>query len=137
MLSKILCGLFGCKWQVQTDDLVRGHIVAEEFCLRCHKQRQTVLNIKTGQYVNNLPPQEPKTLTKTSGCNAINHPNIAPSWACCQCKTMNGDVRDKCKYCAHSRCGTLPAIKIIPYYKDDKVVLQSVKVPSNNKKNLN
>ena len=27
-----------------------------------------------------------------------------PSWGCCQCKTMNGNNRDVCKYCNHACC---------------------------------
>ena len=37
-------------------------------------------------------------------CEAIEHKNIVPSWACCSCRTLNGNHRDVCKYCSHARC---------------------------------
>lgn len=49
---------------------------------------------------------------------------------------MNGDARDKCKYCEHIRCDA-PVTKVIPYRKDDKVILQKVKVPEEEKSKLN
>ena len=32
------------------------------------------------------------------------HPNLAPGWGCCNCRTFNGDQRAECKHCKHKRC---------------------------------
>jgi hypothetical protein len=41
---------------------------------------------------------------KVTTCQAISHPNIAPGWGCCNCRTYNGERRDICKSCKHQRC---------------------------------
>jgi hypothetical protein len=37
-------------------------------------------------------------------CVKIEHPNLAPGWGCCKCKTYNGDHRVRCKNCHHVPC---------------------------------
>jgi len=41
-------------------------------------------------------------MSETS-CRTINHPNIAPGWAC-HCGQYNGDHFSECKNCKHERC---------------------------------
>jgi hypothetical protein len=36
------------------------------------------------------------------------HPNLQSGWACCNCRTFNGDQRTECKHCDHKRCTTDP-----------------------------
>lgn len=42
-----------------------------------------------------------------SKCKPIDHPNILPSWGCCECRTLNSDFRPECRYCGHERCDVL------------------------------
>jgi hypothetical protein len=34
----------------------------------------------------------------------LDHPNVMPGWACCQCRTYNGLQRPACKFCGHACC---------------------------------
>jgi hypothetical protein len=46
-------------------------------------------------------------------------------------------MRSACKHCQHERCGEVPKVKEIVYRKDDKVVLQRVKMPEGEKSGMN
>lgn len=37
-------------------------------------------------------------------CIKLDHPNLAPGYGCCQCKTYNGNQNLNCRYCGHRRC---------------------------------
>lgn len=37
-------------------------------------------------------------------CAAIEHPNLASGWGCCNCNTYNSNYFAACKYCEHKRC---------------------------------
>lgn len=40
------------------------------------------------------------------------HPNVMPSWGCCNCRTLNGNQRTECKHCKHKRCDLDPANQV-------------------------
>jgi len=40
------------------------------------------------------------------------HPNVMPSWGCCNCRTLNGNQRTECKHCKHNRCDKDPANQV-------------------------
>ena len=40
----------------------------------------------------------------TPKCKEIKHPNLAPGWGCCNCRTYNGEQFEDCKHCGHKRC---------------------------------
>lgn len=42
--------------------------------------------------------------TKPKRCKDIKHPNLAPGWGCCNCRTYNGEQFEDCKHCGHLRC---------------------------------
>lgn len=66
-------------------------------------------------------------------CFAINHPNLAPSWGCHECRTMNGNQRSECKQCGHVRCDN-PAEIIVPIREEGGIRMVPVKQQADKKK---
>lgn len=57
-------------------------------------------------------------------CKPFEHSSFVGSWwICCECKTLNGDIRDNCKFCNHERCGEQPEIKTIPIKQEDGTIM--------------
>jgi hypothetical protein len=70
-------------------------------------------------------------------CKPMNHPNLVDGWVCCQCPTFNGNQRDDCKWCGHTRCDN-PAVKRIPIMDEGGVHLVPINatpVPDKDKLN--
>jgi hypothetical protein len=66
-------------------------------------------------------------------CRAINHPNLAPGWACGECKTYNGDNRNECKFCNHTRCDN-PSVKGLISKTETGYVITPVKLTGDKSK---
>lgn len=68
-------------------------------------------------------------------CSPFEHPNFLGTWwKCCECNTLNGDLRNSCKACSHQRC-VAPETKTVPTHKEGgKIVVATVKVPSKSEK---
>lgn len=74
---------------------------------RTHDPDHPIKVIENKSKIQSKTVNEPKM----AQCNAIVHPNIAPGWGCCMCRTYNGDQRQNCKQCNHSRCDINPSKK--------------------------
>lgn len=66
-------------------------------------------------------------------CSRINIPALQ-GWGCCACAkankygTFNGEQRDSCKVCGHSRCDN-PSVRRIPIQHKDGIMIVPVRAP--------
>lgn len=58
-------------------------------------------------------------------CEPFDHPNMTPSWGCCECKTLNGNQRASCKFCNHRRCDS-PETLSVPFKEENGVRIVKV-----------
>lgn len=65
-------------------------------------------------------------------CSAIEHPCLAPSWGCCECRTLNGNHRAECKQCGHARCDKASVI-MVPIKEEGgvRIVPMDMRIPTN------
>lgn len=55
-------------------------------------------------------------ITMITKCEPAGGSRLMLGWGCCKCRTYNGEQRDACKCCGHSRCDV--EVKAIAPYTD-------------------
>jgi hypothetical protein len=63
-------------------------------------------------------------------CESLEHPNLEPSWICCQCnpKTMNSNARTHCKECDHKRCDSPKVVHVMALRGEEESTPIPVKI---------